>query len=177
MLEEISKRIKGSYLVLAGSATRAGLRDIIADMTPRILLIDELDKVVNSSDLSVLLSWMQSQRIIITMHGRYEVVECPYEDGCKVIAAANSMSKIPREILSRFIRINIPEYTPEQVRDICVTILSKQGVSKEVAEYISVCVTDKLRSRDPRDCVKIASMMSTETKEEVDQIVSDILGT
>ena len=177
MIEEIWNRVKGTYLVLAGSSTRAGIRDVIAEYTPHVLLIDELDKVNNTNDLSVLLSWMQSQRIVITMHGRYDIVECPYPDGCKVIAACNDESRIPRELRSRFVRKYIKEYTPEQVVEICKSILTnEEGVKKELAEYVGKAVVSKLRSRDPRDCVKVVRLLTKQTKEEVDKVIKYIRG-
>ena len=177
MIEEIWRRVKGTYLVLAGTSTRAGLRDVIAEYTPHVLLIDELDKVYNTNDLSVLLSWMQSQRIVITMHGRYDIVECPYPDGCKVIAACNDENRIPRELRSRFVRKYIREYSPEQVVEICKSILTaEEKIKEDLAEYIGRVVVSKLRSRDPRDCVKVARLITKQTKEEVDNVIKDIRG-
>ena len=175
MMEEIWKKVRGTYLVLAGTATKAGLRDIIADYTPRILMIDEIDKCTNSNDLSVLLSWMESQRIVIAMHGRYETVECPYPDGCKVIAACNNELKLPRELRSRFIVKRIKEYSREDVVKICVHKLTKhEGVSKNIAEYIGRSVVEKLHSRDPRDCIKVARLIEKPTREEVDKVIKDL---
>ncbi len=160
IMEAIWKGIKGSYMVLAGTTTRAGLREIIAESTPRILLIDELDKVGSPRDLSVLLSWIENNRIMVAMHRKYEVVECPYPDGCKVIAGANDITRIPRELRSRFIIKRIPEYREEQVIEICRHILSKrEGLTEELSEYIGKQVVEKLRSKDPRDCVKIARIL------------------
>ena len=176
MLEEISKRIEDSYMILAGTATRVGIRDIIMEHLPHVLIIDELDKVYNANDLSVLLTWMQSQRLIVAIHGRYEEANCPYPDGCKVIAACNRLDRIPPELVSRFIVKKIRMYTPEQVIAICRNILTEyEGIKKDIAEYIAKVVVDKMMSRDPRDCVKIARLITEQTKEEVDAVVEDIL--
>lgn len=170
ILEELWKKIPGSHLILAGTSTKAGIREILAEYSPRLLLIDELDKVNDPRDLSVLLSWMENQRIIIAMRDRYEVVKCRYTDSCKVIAAANTDRFMKPELRSRFLVIRIKPYSDEQFINVVIGILTRQeGKTPEIAEYIAVKVLSELRSRDPRDAIKIARL--ADTKDEVDQII------
>lgn len=170
ILEELWKRIDGAYMVLAGTSTKAGIREVLAEYSPRLLLIDELDKIGDPKDLSVLLSWMEHQRIVITMRDRYEVVKCRYIDGCKVIAACNREKIIPPELKSRFLVIRIKPYNEKQFMDIVINILTKrEGKTRELAEYIGTKVLKELFSRDPRDAIKIARLANT--REEVDEIV------
>jgi hypothetical protein len=89
---------------------------------------------------------------------------------CKVIAAANRVDRIPSELLSRFIVVKLKPYTEEEVREICLNILTRrEGVERELAETIARAVIEKLKSRDPRDCVKIARL--AKSKEEVEKVV------
>lgn len=174
IIEELWQRIENSHLILAGTSTKAGIREIIAEFTPRLLLIDELDKINDSRDLSVLLSWMEHQRIVIAMRDRYEVVKCRYVDGCKVIAACNTDRFLPPELKSRFLIIRLKPYTREEFINIVKSILvNREGVDPELAEYIAIKCVDKLRTRDPRDAIKIASLVST--KEEVDWVINTLL--
>ena len=173
MILEAISRFFDIPIILAGTSTKAGLRDYIAENKPAILLIDELDKFENPLDLSVLLTWMEGQKLTVTMATKRVSVKCP--SVCKVIAAANTVSRIPPELLSRFIVIELKPYTAEEVREICVNILTKrEGVAKELAERIASSVIDKLKSRDPRDCIKIARI--AKKAEDIDRIV-DILST
>lgn len=173
IMEDLWKKIPGSHMILAGTSTKAGIRDIIAEYSPRLLLIDELDKINNSNDLSVLLSWMESQRIVIAMRDRYEVVECKYVDGCKVIAACNNIRPIPPELRSRFLIIRIKPYTEEQFLAIVKHVLvNREGKDLELAEYIGRKVLTELHSRDPRDAIKVARLANT--KEEVDKIIKTL---
>jgi len=108
------------------------------------MIIDELDKIENSHDLSVLLTWMESQRIVVTMATKKAYVTCP--SVCKVIAAANRVDRIPSELLSRFIVVKLKPYTEEEVREICLNILTRrEGVERELAETITRAVIEKLK--------------------------------
>jgi len=170
IMEDLWKKIKGSHLILAGTSTKAGIRDVIAEYSPRLLLIDELDKINDPKDLSVLLSWMEHQRIVITMRDRYEMVKCKYVDGCKVIAACNNDRYIPPELKSRFLIIRIKPYTEEEFLAIVKHVLTKrEGKDPELAEYIGKKVLTVLHSRDPRDAVKVARLANS--KEEVDEVI------
>ena len=174
IMEELWQRIENAHLILAGTSTKAGIREIIAEFTPRILLIDELDKINDSRDLSVLLSWMEHQRIVIAMRDRYEVVKCRYVDGCKVIAACNTDRFLPPELKSRFLIIRLKPYTREEFINIVKSILiNREGIEPELAEYIAVKCADRLKTRDPRDAIKIASLVSS--KEEVDWVIDTLL--
>jgi len=169
MILEILSKHFGVPIILAGTSTRAGIRDFIEENRPTIMLIDELDKVANPIELSVLLSWMESQKITITMHSRRVEVKCPKV--CKVIAACNDPRRLPPELLSRFVVIKIPQYSEDQVREICVNVLTnREGVSEEVAKAIAESVIGRLRSRDPRDCIKIARL-GPKSVEDVEKIV------
>jgi Holliday junction DNA helicase RuvB len=171
MILEALSRFYDVPIILAGASTRAGLRDYIVENVPEIMLIDELDKIENPLDLSVLLTWMESQKLTVTMATKKAYVKCP--SVCKVIASANTTKRIPPELLSRFVVVNLKPYTDEEVKAICVNILkNREGCSEELASKIASAVVERLKSRDPRDCVKVARL--AKTPEEVDRVV-DVL--
>jgi Holliday junction DNA helicase RuvB len=172
MILEALSRFYDVPIILAGASTRAGLRDYIVENVPEIMLIDELDKIENPLDLSVLLTWMETQKLIVTMATKKAYVKCPTV--CKVIAAANTIKRIPPELLSRFVVVNLKPYTDEEVKAICVNILkNREGCSDELAAKIADSVVNKLKSKDPRDCVKVARL--AKTPEEVDKVVEILL--
>jgi len=173
MILEAISRFYNVPIVLAGTSTRAGLRDFIVENAPELMLIDELDKVDNPLDLSVLLTWMESQRLAVTMATKRAVVRCPTV--CKVIAAANRVQRIPPELLSRFVVVYVKQYTEEESRAICLNVLvRREGVSQELATRIADAVVGKLGSRDPRDCVKVARL--AKSPDDVDRIVETLKG-
>jgi Holliday junction DNA helicase RuvB len=70
ILFDIEKCLKDYATWRVGSATsKAGLWDIIADQQPRILLIDEIDKM-GTTDTAALLSLMEKGRLVRTKMGR-----------------------------------------------------------------------------------------------------------
>jgi Holliday junction DNA helicase RuvB len=173
MILEAISRYYDVPILLAGASTRAGLRDYIVENVPEIMLVDELDKISNPLDLSVLLTWMESQRLVVTMATKKAHVRCP--SVCKVIATANRIQRIPPELLSRFIVVNLKQYTDEEVRAVCFNVLVKrERCDEDMAKTIAEAVVSKLGSKDPRDCVKIARL--AKTPKDVDRIVETLKG-
>jgi len=160
------ERLEGSVMTTASSSTKAGIRDILLEKKPRFLLIDELEKIADTRDLSVLLTLMESQRLIIARHRQH--VDIPLK--CWVFAAANSTRGIPRELLSRFLVFHLKPYTEEQFVKVSVNVLVKrEGVSEDLARYIAFRVLRTLGSKDVRDAIKVARL--AETKEDVDFVI------
>jgi len=161
------QRLKGAYFVTAGSSTKVGLRDVLFYELPRYLIIDELEKIENVNDLSVLLTWMESGRVIVATHNMYD------ERSGKgwVFAACNSDYKLPPELKDRFEIFTLKPYDEETYRRVVVSYLTtREKKDKELAEYIA----DKLsrNTNSVREAVRIARL--SKTKEDVDFLLSVI---
>ncbi|MBS7288793.1 MAG: AAA family ATPase, partial [Candidatus Freyarchaeota archaeon] len=172
-LEELS-RIPGSTFVVAGTTTGPGLRDLLLEQKPHILLIDELDKVRSTQDISVLLTLMERQVLYVTTvrHGR-QVVHLP----CRVFAATNKTERIPPELLSRFVVLNFKPYTDGELKRVMVKVLTEREYCEAgMARYIA----EKLIAegfRDPRDAVKAARLARAKGGGEVtEEIVNAVIG-
>ena len=167
ILNEV-ERIPGSvYLSVGGTATRAGLRDVLMEK-PRILLLDELDKCQNDLDLSALTTWMEAGRVTVAKHG----VRQDVKGKGWVLAAANSRRGIRPELLSRFAVFNIPPYKRDEYVEVVRRVLTmREGTDPELAGYIAERMADE-GSRDVRDCVRLARM--GRNKEEVDKFLETI---
>lgn len=61
-------------------------------------------------------------------------------------------------LLSRFLVLEIPEYTFDEFREIAVTRLRKEDVDKTLAVTIAEKVWNELGSRDIRDVIKVARL-------------------
>lgn len=128
------ERLEGSHFITAGTATKVGIRDIIYEDLPRYLLIDEIEKISDSKDLSSLLTWMETGRIIITKHGLKD------EKRGKgwVFGACNTTRGLPSELMDRFQVFHIKPYNPEQFRRVVIGYLTKRlKVEQGIAEYIA----------------------------------------
>ncbi|MFH1515281.1 MAG: AAA family ATPase, partial [bacterium] len=94
-LEELN-RIPGSSYHLGSSSTKAGLNEFLFDVQPRILLIDELEKM-DPRDYAVLLSLMEGGKVVETKKNRRREITL----NTIVFAACNTTKKIPPENMSR----------------------------------------------------------------------------
>jgi Holliday junction DNA helicase RuvB len=157
----------GGVFVTAGTTTKVGIRNIIFEYLPRILLIDEIDKIQDSKDLSALLTWMESGRIVIAKHQQYE----QKQGRGWVFAAANSTRGLPPELLDRFQVFHLQPYTEEQFKRIVVNYLRKRmGVEEDLAKFIAEKVGSYTLS--VREAIRVASL--AKTKEEVERVVGII---
>jgi MoxR-like ATPase len=167
MLMEV-ERLAGSVFVTAGTATHVGLRDILVDRKPRYLIIDELDKVRDPKDLSVLLTLMETGRVIVAKHKELR------EERLKtwVFAACNNTKNLPPELLDRFLVFHLKPYDKETLKKVIVKALTmREGVERELAEYIADKVANSYGS--VRDAVKLARL--AKTREEVDKLWGIVL--
>jgi len=134
------------------------------DHKPRLLLIDEIDKLAkHSDDLYVLLSLMETGLVKKAKHGKHNSVTL----NTKVFAAGN-VNNLPAELESRFISLTFSEYSEDEFRKVAVHYLERsEGIDHDLAEYIS----DKVYkiSRDVRKVRHIARLC--ETRDEVDKMI------
>jgi len=155
-LLELARLPKARY-VLGGSSTKAGLGELLTLEKPEYLLIDEFDKM-NPEDLSILLSLCETGKVIETKYKRKREVQLK----TVVFAAANDISRLPPEVLSRFQKIKFKGYTPKQFFDAVVTTLTvREGIERKLAEYIAKeCL--KRNITDVRQAIRIARLCDSE---------------
>jgi len=158
ILEELN-RLPRSRFVLGSSMSRAGLYDILFTEQPRYLIIDELDKVDDSQNLTALLSLMESGRVVETKYRKRREIRLR----TWVFASANRIDKIPPELLSRFQLLRFRDYTDEEFIEVSEVVLTKrEGLDPVLAGQIALQVLRHLKSRDVRDCIKVARLLDRE---------------
>lgn len=166
MLMEV-ERLSGSVFITGGTATKVGIRDVLMNYKPRILIIDELDKISNPDDISVLLTLMESGRVVVAKHKEYR------EEKMKtwVFAACNTTRGLPPELLDRFQVFYLKPYDRETLmRVIRKTLIKREGVNEELATYIARLVSEN--NGTVREAVRLSRI--AKTKEEVDRYYSII---
>lgn len=167
MLEELS-RLPRNRFVLGSSLTKAGIYEVLLNEKPRYLLVDELDKLDDQSNLTALLSLMETGIVTETKYRRHRRIKLE----TWVFASANEIKRIPKELLSRFVLLKFRPYSDAEFTDVVVNVLrEREGMDEGLALYISQKVLTELGSRDVRDTVKIARLMRGKTKAEVDHLV------
>jgi MoxR-like ATPase len=155
-LTEIMRHYKSSYFVVGSNTTKAGLVNQLFERRPKFLLIDELEKM-SITDQTSLLHLMETGIISETKINKTRQMELT----SWVFATANSCEKIIEPLLSRFLVLEIPEYTFEEFREIAVSRLAKENVDKYFAGTIAEKVWNELDSRDIRDVIKVARLART----------------
>jgi len=155
----------GGIRITAGTTTKVGLRDLLLDK-PKLLLIDEIDKIDDPRDLSALLTWMEEGKITVVKHlvRREEKI-----DKCMVVGACNSIDRLPKELLSRFMIFHFKEYSDEEFLKVVVNVLKKlENKDEEFAKYVAFKLL-AMGKKDVRDAIKIARLC--DSKEDVDDIL------
>jgi len=138
---------------LVGSATsKAGLWDLVAERQPRVLLIDELDKM-NAADTAALLSMMEGGRLVRAKKGR----ELNLSHLIWVVAATNRLDVLSPELRSRFaIRRLNPYGRDEYLTVVKGVLVRRENVSVEMAEEVAKRLDG--RSQDVRDAIRAARL-------------------
>jgi len=168
MAEELA-RLPNSKFILGSALTRAGLLDVIFTEKPTYIILDEIDKIEDAENLSALLSLMERGLVTETKYRRQRTIRLK----SWVIATANDISKLPRELLSRFTILRFRDYSDQEFMEVVVNVLSKrEGVSEPLALYIADKVLRILGSRDVRDAIKVARLLGNKKdRNEVDRII------
>jgi transcriptional regulator with AAA-type ATPase domain len=108
---------KGMYF--DGSNTTNRILDVLEEKRPKIICIDELDKMPRQFQ-EKLLNFMESGHINV------DQIRKQYDfkiKGAKVFAAADEIAWLSRPLQSRFRRLHLPPYTEEQFLEASVEVL------------------------------------------------------
>jgi len=168
-LTEIMRRLKNSYFIVGSNTTKAGLVNQLFENEPKYLLIDEIDKM-NGNDQVSLLNLMETGIISETKVNKTRHLELE----SWVFATANRCEKIIEPLLSRFVVLEIPDYTFEEFKEIAVSKLGKEKIGKYMAAFIARKVWYELSSKDVRDVIKVGRL--TETFADVESVIRIMKG-
>jgi Holliday junction resolvasome RuvABC ATP-dependent DNA helicase subunit len=150
-LTHMMRNMKRTCFVVASNTTKAGLVNQLFETRPKYLLIDELDKMKNN-DQSSLLPLMETGILSETKYSKTRQTKL----ASSVFATANSCKNIIEPLLSRFFILEITQYTFGEFGEIAVSTLKKEKVDDESALFIAEKVWNDLGSKDIRDVVKVA---------------------
>jgi Holliday junction DNA helicase RuvB len=152
-LSDIREHYRESYFVVGSNTTKAGLLNVLFEQSPSLILIDELEKM-NRIDQNILLHLMETGIISETKVSKTRQMELL----SSVFATANSCKNISEPLLSRFIILNIPEYTHEEFKQIAVARLKEEGIDEKSALMIAQKVWYEFDSKNIRDVLKVGRL-------------------
>ena len=149
--EKESVFIDGSY------GSKAGIFQILYDIRPKYVLLDEIDKL-SSPDQLALLNLMENGKLTKTTKSEsYEIDLAAW-----VFATANNEEKILEPLLDRFEAYYLTDYTDDQFRSIAVKRLKQEGIeNEELALFIANAVLRGLGRKSFRDAIRIARKSKT----------------
>jgi DNA polymerase III delta prime subunit len=155
---------KGVYFDGSNSTNR--ILDVLEENRPKIICIDELDKMARQFQ-EKLLNFTESGHIKVDqMRKRYDF----QIKGAKVFAACNEISRLSRPLQSRFRRLRLPPYTEQQFLEVSVKVLPKL----KIAHVIGKAVWDQ--RGDIRDVISIGKLVrKNDGPEEVEQMLATII--
>jgi len=167
ILEGIRRAVPTSYQAFGSRTSAAGLSEVLFELRPNVLLLDEADKMRHDV-YSVLLGLMESGEILETKSGKTRGVILE----TTVIAACNSSKKMSPEFLSRFaFHPHFPEYSRSEFIDVTVGMLTRaEGCPDDIAKVIGIKVYD-MGLGDVRKSRGIWQLMKEPTEAEVERII------
>jgi len=147
-----------------------GIIDYLFEHTDlKFLLIDEIDKL-GKKDQKVLLNVMETGILSDVKAKRGKSARQTHMH-MSIYATSNDISNILTPLLSRFIKLNLPEYNLETFIEICQKILSrKYDKDHETIQAIVRYVWG--HTKDVREAVAIAKIV--DTSDEVNSIASTL---
>jgi replication-associated recombination protein RarA len=159
-----------AYFVDGTTASGIGIIDYLFDHTDlKFLLIDEIDKL-NKNDQKVLLNIMETG-ILSDVKAKKNKSARQTKMHLSIFATSNDTSNILAPLLSRFIKLYLPEYSLEIFIEICQKLLSrKYDKDHETIRAVTRYVWE--HSRDVREAIAIAKI--ADTSDEVNNIANTL---
>ena len=161
-------KLDRSYFTLGTHSTKSGMVDYLFEKRPRYLIIDEIEHM-SIRDQTALLSLMETGIIAETKHLKTRNTQLK----TWVFATSNQTNHMLTPLLSRFMVLHFKQYKYENFLDISIHMLAQEGITKDVANEVAAQVWHKMKSKDIRDCIKIAHL--AKTKNDVNWIVETLL--
>lgn len=152
-LLEMAKGSDKTYFMDATSASGPGMIDYLFENNITYLLTDEIDKL-QRKDQSVLLNLMENNVLIETKVRKTRKKEMKVS----IFATCNDIAKISKALKSRFIVLQLEEYTYDQFLQIANHLLAK---TYRMNEALSTMIADAIWSsglKDVRDLLKVGKL-------------------
>jgi Holliday junction DNA helicase RuvB len=131
-LLEMAKGLDKTYFMDATSASGPGMIDYLFENNIKYLLVDEIDKL-HRKDQSVLLNLMENNVLVETKVRKTRKKEMKVS----VFATCNDISRISNPLKSRFIVLELEEYSYEQFLDIARKLLAKRYAITEQLDWLT----------------------------------------
>jgi replication-associated recombination protein RarA len=165
-LLEMLQGLDDAYFIDAVGSSGAGMIDHLFKNNTKYLLIDEIDKMKKDNQ-AALLNVMETGILSETkLKGKTRQKKMKLW----IFATSNEVESLSQPLRSRFMELELQEYTYEEFTEIVRRILSKKyRFDKVISEKIGNAVWHRMKSRDIRDVIRIANL--TKSSVDVDWLV------
>jgi Holliday junction resolvasome RuvABC ATP-dependent DNA helicase subunit len=157
---------KKAFFTVGGNATKSGMIDVLFDMQPKYLLVDEIE-YLKPEYQTMLLSLMETGILTQTIHKRIRQAHLK----TWVFATSNGTKKLSEPLLSRFRVMYLNEYEFSQFFEIAVKKLLNEGLDKKAADEIAISVWEQLPNPNIRNCVQIGRLVKNEP--DIEMAIAD----
>jgi MoxR-like ATPase len=154
------------FFTVGGNASKLGMIDMLFDMQPKYLLIDEIEHL-RPEYQTMLLSLMETGILSQTMHSKVRHIDLK----TWVFATSNGTKKLSEPLLSRFRVMYLNEYEFSQFYEIAVKKLLAEGLEKKAADEIAIFVLEQLPNPNIRNCVQIGRLVKNEP--DIEMAIAD----
>ncbi len=148
---------KKAFFAVGGNASKSGLIDVLFNMQPKYLLIDEIEHLKPEYQ-TTLLSLMETGILTQTTHSKVRNIHLK----TWVFATSNGTKKLSEPLLSRFRVMYLNGYEFSQFYEIAVKKLLADGLDKEAADEIAKSVWEQLPNPNIRNCMQIGRLVTNE---------------
>jgi MoxR-like ATPase len=165
LLGILDMRKNGVYF--DGSNTTNRILDVLEEERPKIICIDELDKMPRTFQ-NQLLNFIESGRIKVDQQKKQYDFEIK---GAKVFATCNEINQLSKPLQSRFRRLHLPKYSRERFLQIAVKVCPK--LSEETVLIIAEETWEQ--QGDIRDVISIGKLSRKgDGPEEIERLVKTL---
>jgi Holliday junction resolvasome RuvABC ATP-dependent DNA helicase subunit len=157
---------KKAFFTVGGNASKSGLIDILFEMQPKYLLVDEIEHLKPEYQ-TTLLSLMETGILTQTMHKRIRQAHLK----TWVFATSNGTKKLSEPLLSRFRVMYLNKYEFSQFYEIAIKKLLDEGLDKKAADEIAISVWEQLPNPNIRNCVQIGHLVKNDP--DIEMAIAD----
>lgn len=162
------QEIRKDAVYLDGSNTTNRILDILEEKRPKIILLDEAEKMSKNFQ-NQLLNFLESGRVDVEQQRKQYHFEIK---GVKVFATCNEINRLSKPLQSRFRKLFLSRYTEEQFLNVSEKVLPK--LSSGLARYIGVQIWNQ--QGDIRDVISAGKLVKKDDgPTQVDLIVRTLV--
>jgi Holliday junction resolvasome RuvABC ATP-dependent DNA helicase subunit len=171
---EMSKELDDTYFIDGTATSGIGIIDFLfSHPNTRILLIDEIEKLTRR-DQTLLYNLMETG-ILTEMKSQKTKGFRQQKMNVKIFATCNELDKLTLPLKSRFLKLELPEYTWNEFLTISNNLIKTRykHLDEMISNKIAEIVWHDLNTKDIRDCLQIAKL--TYTIEDVEDIAHTLI--